>query len=385
MEVSKIGQLLLNLETEREDQRIKDKFDNLDIDALDKQIFENRLAEIIKGNEVQVRKSATLKHCHSLPSNISRDITNENSLNKSARIRRSKTRRKSFWQLSNLDNLKLEKKLSSNNTQAIWEASIGGNKIIAIQFYSCTAKLKKEQKNKIRLIKSLEHPHIVSYYGTGCKSAKEFYVFREFVNGGSLADFLQSGPMNEISASHVVYQLLLALKFLHENEIVHGNICPKKILLSTGGIIKLSGFEPSPDVLRYIPHYSAPEVVSKNLFTTCCDIWSIGCVVLELVCGKAPFSGLSPFDVIQQLKSGVIAPYIPDTVSTQCASFLESCWKLNPSERSSIDNLLNHKFLQSSVGGHSALLGFIRRKLYKKETSHGYLGSKQIISRVEKK
>lgn len=370
------------MDNDKEAQRIKEKFDKLNIDLLDEQLFEKRMSEIIQGNEIPVRRSISLHHCHSLPNSLIMDKKKRNVRKRfSTRIKPSeRKRRRNFWELDNLDKLTLIKELSRKKSHVLWIAKLENYSLIAKQFHSPTSQLKREIRNKIRLIRSLEHPHISSYYGVGCNK-QEYYVFKELVNGGSIADFLKSGPMNEISAAHVIYQLLLALKFLHENQIIHGNICPSKILLSTAGIVKLSGFDPKPNRLNIIPHYSAPEVVSNDCFTVSSDIWSVACILFELVTGDIPFHTLSPFDVVQQLSSASVIPDIPSTLSPSCSAFLNLCWKLNPNDRASIDSLLSHKFLKLSPAGHSSLLGFIRRKLYKKETSQGYLTSKQLISR----
>jgi len=370
-ELSTIEQELKNLETENESKRIQQKFDNLGIDELEMKLFEERMSEIIAVNESAVRQSITprkqkLARCRSVPRSVTSALN----------VLPTQT----IWKLNNLDDLKLCKELSRNPTYALWKVQLGDHVLAAQQIYNAKFVSRKNHASKVRFMRSLEHPHIVRYYGVGRHLGQsDFFVFKEFINGVSVSELVKSSTknMNEVACAHVLYQVLSAVAFLHERKIIHGNIQPKNILISTKGVVKIDGFNKKPNNFSIIPHYSAPEVVSGFQFTEKSDIWSIGCIAVELLTGKAPFSGENPFTTVQELIDSFDIPDIPSDVTKNAASFLGLCFKTDPKERPSAAELLGHYFLESQ-SGHSSLLGFIRRQTYKKETSHNFLAAHTI-------
>ena len=356
-QLSLIEKDLEQYEDEQEAERIQNCFEQLDIDRMDNKLFEERMESILTANETTVRRSPespSARRCRSVPRNFAPSSS------------------KRVWQLRNLEDLKLLRELSRGSSSAVWKAQLGEHVIVAKQYYSSTAVTRKQILEKIKFMRHVDHPHSRSHYGVGKNTRKEFFEFKEFIVGGSAADLVHDGPMNEVAAIHVISQVLDALSFIHNNDMIHGNIQPKKILISQKGIVKIAEFLETPNKLSIVPHYSAPEVVGSGEFTQKSDVWSIGCLLLELITGVAPFASKGPFATIQELTKGTAIPEIPIKASKTCAAFLTACWQFDEASRPSIDELCQHKFLVQSPAGHSSLLGFIRRKLYKKESSTNY-------------
>lgn len=97
------------------------------------------------------------------------------------------------------------------------------------------------------------------------------------------------------------------------------------------------------------PHWMAPEVIQSIPAGRASDIWSLGCVVVEMVTGQRPWAALGNLDIlpllykIAQAKSG---PPVPsDSISGPCNDFLQQCFKSDPGQRASTDALLEHSFI----------------------------------------
>ena len=163
-------------------------------------------------------------------------------------------------------------------------------------------KLKSEinrLKIEIKILKALSHENIVKYYGLKIKEVeKEVDILLEYVPGGSLKAVLsQYGNFDEKLVAIYTYQILNALIYLHSKGIIHRDIKGANILIDVDGTIKLTDFSTSKkDIdgltsrsLKGTPNWMAPEIVLRNGHGPKVDIWSLGCVIIELMTGIPPF------------------------------------------------------------------------------------------------
>ena len=90
----------------------------------------------------------------------------------------------------------------------------------------------------------------------------------------------------------------------------------------------------------------APESVKKMEYTRFSDIWSIGCLVIEMITGEPPWSNYkNPMAVLFQLYNNNNPPPIPDKISDSCKDFLTSCLQIEPMKRANVYKLLRHPFI----------------------------------------
>ena len=122
---------------------------------------------------------------------------------------------------------------------------------------------------------------------------------------------------SENDVANVIKQVLICLKFCHENKLTHINIRPENILLSVNegfDNIKLTDlgtcqiYDPTRKGSQYMgtPTYIAPEVIQDRIFTCKKDTWACGMVAYVLIQGSSPFGDVSDNEIAKQLKDGLI-------------------------------------------------------------------------------
>jgi len=216
-------------------------------------------------------------------------------------------------------------------------------------------KLKVQLENEIDLMSSLRHPHIVSYYG--CHWAdNHLQMYLEYMAGGSLSQVLSNfGPLEETLMSRYTQQLLSGLEYLHTQNpyILHRDIKGANVLVGVDSLVKLADFgcskrakETTAVTIEGSIPWMAPEVLTHSRFGRAGDIWSFGCLVIEMATADAPWGH---FDNLMAaiLKIGMSGelPPIPDTVSVKCKNFIRRCTQLDPGKRLSASELLNEDFM----------------------------------------
>lgn len=217
-------------------------------------------------------------------------------------------------------------------------------------------------KREMSLLRDLRHPNIVQYLG--CSSSPEHLnIFLEYVPGGSVQTMLNSyGALPEPLVRSFVRQILMGLSYLHGRDIIHRDIKGANILVDNKGTIKISDFGISKKLeqsnilgnatnnrhrpsLQGSVFWMAPEVVKQTEYTLKADIWSLGCLVVEMMTGNHPFPDCSQLQAIFKIGGGTASPTIPDHASEEAQSFLRQTFELNHDLRPSADELMLSPFL----------------------------------------
>ncbi|EAX99649.1 STE family protein kinase [Trichomonas vaginalis G3] len=215
-------------------------------------------------------------------------------------------------------------------------------------------------QQEIDLMAPLEHPNVVKYI-TSHQTKDFLYIVMEFAEGGSLQNVQKKFEnFNEHLASKYLYEVLLGLKYLHEQSIIHRDIKAANILL-TKGHCKLSDFgisvkltdNKNPDALSQCsPFWAAPEVISMEPITEKCDIWSLGITAIELFAGQPPYFELNAVRAMFQIVQNPEPP-LPKDISANFKDFLTSCLTKNVTFRKNTEQLLKHPFILE----HNDLMG----------------------------
>lgn len=217
-------------------------------------------------------------------------------------------------------------------------------------------------KREISLLRELRHPNIVQYLG--CSSSPEHLnIFLEYVPGGSVQTMLNSyGALGEPLVRSFVRQILTGLSYLHNQDIIHRDIKGANVLVDNKGTIKISDFGISKKLeasnilsgannnrnrpsLQGSVFWMAPEVVKQTSYTRKADIWSLGCLVVEMMTGSHPFPDCSQLQAIFKIGGGKASPTIPDHASEEAKQFLSQTFEIDHNLRPSADELILSSFL----------------------------------------
>jgi mitogen-activated protein kinase kinase kinase len=218
-------------------------------------------------------------------------------------------------------------------------------------------------KVEIDLLQGLRHPHIVQYLGTSSDET-HLNIFLEYVAGGSIAGMLkQYNTFQEPLIRNFVRQILDGLSYLHGQNIIHRDIKGANVLVDNKGSIKISDFGISRrgDVaasanqlpgsglnrpsLQGSVFWMAPEVVRQSAHTKKADIWSLGCLIVEMFSGARPFPDKSQLQALFAIGSNQAKPTIPETASEEAKTFMNKTFEIEHEKRPSADELLKDPFL----------------------------------------
>ncbi|KAJ5241323.1 Protein kinase byr2 [Penicillium citrinum] len=228
-------------------------------------------------------------------------------------------------------------------------------------------------KHEIELLQGMHHPNIVQYLGTATDD-QYLNIFLEYVPGGSIATMLkQYNTFQEPLVKNFVRQILAGLSYLHSCDIIHRDIKGANILVDNKGGVKISDFGISKRVeastvlgsrastgggsaghmhrpsMQGSVYWMAPEVVRQTAHTKKADIWSLGCLVVEMFIGAHPFPDCSQLQAIFAIGSNKARPHTPEHVSEEAGEFLDMTFQHEYEKRPSADELLKCKFLSMPI------------------------------------
>jgi serine/threonine protein kinase len=216
-------------------------------------------------------------------------------------------------------------------------------------------------------------PNIVSCLGSSLtvKDGTGLYnLFLEYAAGGTLVDLIKKeSGLCERDMCRYVRMILRGLCYVHGKGIVHCDLKPSNILVfpGEGGVLnadrlKIADFglakEGKEEMgfwrlnFRGTPFYMSPESVAIGDIGPALDIWSLGCILVEMVTGKPAlwkYRNLDPLNL--WLVIAKQSPEIPEGLSEDGKDFLRNCFAMKPCQRSTAKMLLNHPFVSRPMYG----------------------------------
>ncbi|XP_021810037.1 mitogen-activated protein kinase kinase kinase 1-like [Prunus avium] len=207
-------------------------------------------------------------------------------------------------------------------------------------------------EQEIALLSQFEHQNIVQYYGT-TKDESNLYIFLELVAKGSLQKLYQTYRLTDSHVSEYTRQILQGLKYLHDRRVIHRDIKCANILVHANGSVKLADFGLAKTIQmndikssQGTAYWMAPEVVNRKHqgYGLPADIWSLGCTVLEMLTRRVPYPNLEWMQALFKIGKGEPPP-VPDSLSKDAQDFIHRCLQVNPANRPTAAQLLNHPFL----------------------------------------
>ncbi|KAJ7134218.1 hypothetical protein C8R44DRAFT_869887 [Mycena epipterygia] len=211
-----------------------------------------------------------------------------------------------------------------------------------------------EIMSEIDLLKNLNHANIVKYKGF-VKTREYLYIILEFCENGSLHNISKRfGKFPESLVAVYISQVLEGLMYLHDQGVIHRDIKGANILTNKDGTVKLADFGVASNTTSVndgavvgSPYWMAPEVIEQSGATTASDIWSVGCVVIELLEGHPPYHTLDPMPALFRIVQDDCPP-IPEGASPIVKDFLYHCFQKDCNLRISAKKLLRHPWMAAA-------------------------------------
>ncbi|KAK0067757.1 mitogen-activated protein kinase kinase kinase 2 [Biomphalaria pfeifferi] len=211
---------------------------------------------------------------------------------------------------------------------------------------------------ELQILRSLDHRRIVPFFGFS-QSRFELQLFMGYMRLGSLAKYIiDNEPLDIMKTKVYTAQILEGVSYLHNRKppIIHRDIKADNVLLEDQNNLRLSDFGVSK-VLTELTNartgtgtfnFRAPETFkSGTVYNVKADIWSVGCTVLEMRTGTPPYADIRrTSELIGLINQGER----PDKEFKDCPQdlkhFWDKCFRFEPSERPSADELLGDIFLR---------------------------------------
>ncbi|CAI5740362.1 unnamed protein product [Peronospora destructor] len=212
---------------------------------------------------------------------------------------------------------------------------------------------------EVAILHQMHHPNIMTLEEVFVEP-EYYYLVTEFVGGGELFDrIVEKTFYTEKEARDLVKILIQAIQYCHAQNVVHRDLKPENLLLMSAdddASIKLADFGFAKTVTKNeselvttcgTPGYVAPEILEGASYGKPVDIWSIGVITYILLAGYPPFHDDSQPVLFKKIRKGKYyydSPYW-DNVSTDAKEFISKMLVVNPNDRATAEDLMQHKWI----------------------------------------
>lgn len=203
------------------------------------------------------------------------------------------------------------------------------------------AKWRERFIHEARVQESLRHPHLAAFYewhevgGIPC-------IVMELVDGQTLAALLQGGPLALPDALVVFKQVVEAVAFMHSRGVIHRDIKSGNVKINSRGEVKLLdfGIAKTSDTPRLTStgafvgtlQYLSPEQVRGASADARCDVWALGALLFEMLCGRPPFEAATWGELLEKVSRAQVPPLNPG-VPRDVDALVRRCLQKQPQAR----------------------------------------------------
>ena len=226
-----------------------------------------------------------------------------------------------------------------------------------VRLKNLSEKEKQNALNEIRILASLKTDHVISYKEAFIEEKDQILcLVMEFANKGDLFQKItyhkqMQKSFEEVDIWSIFIQILQGLKCLHDHKILHRDLKSANIFLFNNKIAKIGDLNVSKITKSGIghtqtgtPYYASPEVWNDEPYTSKSDIWSLGCIIYEMISLRPPFKAETMDGLYHKIMKGKYQK-IPEKYSQDLNEVLKLMLKVDEKERPSCEELLKNKIV----------------------------------------
>jgi serine/threonine-protein kinase len=249
-----------------------------------------------------------------------------------------------------LDRYRITDRLGRGGMSVVYDAHhVGTGQHVALKMMSHRLVYNQDALDQFQteadLIQAFDHPNIVRMFGRFA-AFHTFFIVMEFADGATLNKHIeQHGPLSETEFRKVFGQIVSALRYAHSAGVIHRDVKPANIMLTSNGVVKLMDFglatpargASSIDNDRVVgtPRYMAPEQMVGGYLTAEADLFSLGCVGYEMLTGHPLIVENDVLELLR-LHANWQVPDVRQTcagLSDDVCRVVQQCLPLDPADR----------------------------------------------------
>ena len=264
-----------------------------------------------------------------------------------------------------MNNFELISKLGEGSYSTVYKvrrkADLKMYALKKVKLKNLSEKEKQNALNEIRILASIKSDHIITYKEAFIEEKEKILcLVTEFANKGDLFQKItyfkqMQKSFEEKDILNIFIQILQGLKCLHDHNILHRDLKSATIFLFNNNLAKIGDLNVSKVTKNGIghtqtgtPYYASPEVWNDESYTNKSDIWSLGCVLYEMICLTQPFKAESMDGLYHKIIKGKYNK-IPEKYSKELNEILKLLFNVNPKERPSCDELLKNSIIKNKI------------------------------------
>ncbi|DBA02037.1 TPA: LOW QUALITY PROTEIN: hypothetical protein N0F65_000284, partial [Lagenidium giganteum] len=229
-----------------------------------------------------------------------------------------------------------------------------------------TEKEKELAFREVDLLAKLKHPNVVEYK-ENFVADNVIHIVMAYCDGGDLAGRIRDKAQQVATDSTAYFdirqildwfvQMAMAIKYLHEQHILHRDLKTSNIFLTRENVVKLGDFgiakslDSTLDQAKTVvgtPYYMSPEVCESKPYSYASDVWSLGCVLYEMCTTKHAFDGPNILTLIIKIVQQEFAP-LPPHYDQAVTDILTLLLKKNPDERPTVEQIFMMPYIRSHM------------------------------------
>eukprot|EP00347_Sterkiella_histriomuscorum_P010626 403375545 len=228
---------------------------------------------------------------------------------------------------------------------------------------------KQNALNEVRILASIQHPNIIGYKEAFFEDSTScLCIIMEYADGGDLLKQItchkkKNTHFTEKEAWYIFIQMVRGLKALHDLKICHRDIKCANLFLTKEGIVKLGDLNVSKVSKKGMmhtqtgtPYYASPEVWKDKPYDNRSDIWSLGCVLYEMLSLQPPFRAPNMNGLYNKVLRGLYEPVPSSYYSKDLQQMVRNCLQVSPLARPNCDKILAMPGLLNHLTGTLELI-----------------------------